>query len=55
MDLFWICEEFLNFNVNFGKIVVYGYMFINYIEVWCNWIGIDIGVFVINVFICLVF
>jgi serine/threonine protein phosphatase 1 len=53
-DLFWIREEFLNFEGSFGKIVVHGHTPVPEPDVRINRINIDTGAFATGRLTCLV-
>jgi len=53
-DLLWIRDEFLDSEVNFGKIVVHGHSITNDLEILDNRIGIDTGAYITDKLTCLV-
>ena len=53
-DLFWIRDEFLSSNDDFGKIIVHGHTPTREIEVRPNRINIDTGAFATGRLTCLV-
>lgn len=54
-DLLWICGEFFWFKEDFGKIIVYGYIFQLKLEFCSNCINVDIGVYIMNELVVVVF
>jgi serine/threonine protein phosphatase 1 len=53
-DLFWIRDEFLSSNDDFGKIIVHGHTPASEVEVRVNRINIDTGAFATGRLTCLV-
>jgi calcineurin-like phosphoesterase family protein len=53
-DLFWIQDEFLNSDQNFGKIIIHGHSAHEWPEVRPNRINIDTGAFATGRLTCLV-
>jgi serine/threonine protein phosphatase 1 len=53
-DLLWIRNEFLDSEVNFGKVVVHGHSITNNLEILDNRICIDTGAYITNKLTCLV-
>lgn len=53
-DLLWIRNEFLDSEVNFGKVVVHGHSMTRELDIRDNRIGIDTGAYISNKLTCLV-
>jgi serine/threonine protein phosphatase 1 len=53
-DLMWIRDEFLNSDLNFGKIIVHGHTPVSSPDIRENRINIDTGAFATNKLTCLV-
>ena len=53
-DLFWIREEFLNHEGNFGKVIVHGHTPVNEPDIRPNRINIDTGAYATGRLTCLI-